>query len=198
MALNAQAFHQALKALLPRGIAWPEDQDTVMDNLLAGLAEEPARVMHQAEQLRRELIPDHARELLNQWEQTLDQQPGQKSLTERQASVSQQLRAVGTLNPKYYVEIARQLGYIITLTEHQPARAGTLCAGQPANGAGWGHASTVNAPETTARLMVAGDSAGYPLQRWGNEALESGVRRYWPAHLVLTFAYGGSDVTRTV
>lgn len=190
MALNAEAFHQALKALLPKGAAWPQDQGTVMDNLLAALAEEPARVMHQAEQLRKELIPSRCRELLSQWEQTLNQQPGQQSLTARQASVSQQLKAVGTLNPQYYVEIARQLGYSITLTEHQPCRAGTIRAGQPVNGAGWAHATTVNAPTTTARLMVAGDGVGQSLQYWGNETLETGVRRYWPAHLVLIFAYG--------
>lgn len=192
MALNAEAFHQALKALLPKGVAWPQDQGTVMDSLLAALAEEPARVMHQAEQLRKELIPSRSRELLPQWEQTLNQQPAQQSLTARQASVSQQLRAVGTLNPQYYVEIARQLGYQITLTEHQPCRAGVVSAGQPVNGAGWAHATTVNAPTTTARLMVAGDGVGHPLQRWGNEALETGIRRYWPAHLALIFAYGGS------
>ena len=190
MAISAAGFHQALKKLLPTGRAWPQDNEAVMNRLLAGLAEEPARVMHKAEQLRRELIPSQAQELLPVLEESLGLSPDGKSVSARQDSVSQQLRAIGTLNPEYYVSIARELGYTIRIVEHKPARAGQMRAGDIVGGIVWAYAATVHAPEATVRHLTAGGSTGDALGSWGNQLLEQGVSRYWPAHIVLTFAYG--------
>ncbi|HRD47444.1 MAG TPA: DUF2313 domain-containing protein, partial [Caulobacter sp.] len=67
MATAAQYLEQ-LQALLPPGAAWARDSEASLTKLLAGLAEEFARVEGRGLALAEEADPRTATELLGEWE----------------------------------------------------------------------------------------------------------------------------------
>ncbi|GAA4651671.1 DUF2313 domain-containing protein [Kistimonas scapharcae] len=190
--LNREVYRQTLRALLPRGAAWSDDQDSLLMQLLDGLAAEPARLAALAEELRRELRPDRATRLLPEWEDSLVLDTNGETVETRRQRVASLLKTVGSLNPGYYVRLAERLGYRIRIEEHSAFRAGSR-TGEKACGEAWDHAATVHAPTVTPRSLRAGFASGETLRTWGNELLESSIRKYWASHLVLWFAY--SDET---
>lgn len=131
-------------------------------------------------------------------------------LQERVALLAIALTERTAINRDYYVWLAAQLGYAITIEEFAQFKAGFASAGGAltnyqnlfsagsrageslAQGAPWQWVWVVHAtgePTTMFRAGVSG--AGEPLVGWSNQLLECAIRAAAPAHTVVHFAYGG-------
>lgn len=140
------------------------------------------------------ITPYGRAELLQDYERVygLTQAAKQRTLQERLAALLQRINENGGLSREYFIFLALNLGFSITITEFSPFRAGSP-VGQPLYGDDWVFAWRVNAPQTTVVPFRAGRSAvGEPLMKWGNELLEAALRSLAPAHTVLQYSYGGN------
>ncbi len=162
----------------------------------------------------RGLTPLTSLEWLEDYERVYDL-PGQCRqqgllLQERLALLAIALAERSAINRSYYVWLAAQLGYAITIEEFDGFKAGFSraggrltnpealftagCrAGEPlAQGAPWQYVWVVHASGEPTTLFRAGVSgAGEPLASWSNQLLECAIRAAAPAHTHVHFAYGG-------
>ncbi len=185
-----------LQNLLPAGIAWTREKDSVLTALLEGLAVEPARVDDRALDLIDEADPRTTFELLTDWEQTCglpdECTEAAETLQQRREAVVGKLTAIGGQTAEYFIEVAAQIGYLVTIDEFRPFRAGSSTAGDPLTNGDWQFTWRVNAPEVTTWPFKVGQSTvGEPLRKWGNEKLECAINRLRPAHTHVIYAYGG-------
>jgi uncharacterized protein YmfQ (DUF2313 family) len=137
----AADYLQALKALLPRGRAWPKSADTVQGMTLAGLTPCFERLDGAAQSLLVDAFPTAPVNLLPEWEETfglpdpcLGPTP---TLQQRQASVRARFVATADETAAYLIEYAAQLGYAITVTSDSPFRIGIGRIGDPLQGQEW-------------------------------------------------------------
>lgn len=193
--MGVENYLRLLQNLLPQGWAWPREPETNMENLLTAKAEELNRVGVRVEDQLTEAYPLTTSELLTDWERMTGLPEQCEGLAEtvalRREAVVQKLSSIGGQSPGFYIGVAEQLGYEITITEFQPFRAGQSRAGDPVYDEEWAYAWQVNAPEETISYFAAGQgAAGEPLATWGNETLECVISRLKPAHTIVIFAYG--------
>ena len=66
--LGEADFLAALQAYLPTGPAWPRDPDTIVTQILSGIARAQARLHARENQLLIDLFPATTVELLPEWE----------------------------------------------------------------------------------------------------------------------------------
>lgn len=187
-------YARQLRALLPPGLAWPTDGDAVLTATLDAAAVELSRLDARAADLEREWHAPTTLELLSDFERVLGLpdpcMPAPESISQRRAAVVAKLIALGGASPAYFIELARSVGYEITITEFRPFRVGRSSAGDPLSNGDWPHAWQVNGLQDTFGVFRAGEnSAGDPLRWWGNQLLECLLSIYKPAHTILTFAY---------
>ncbi len=195
MARTADDYLEMLFGLLPPGIIWPRDPESVLGKALMTWAEGLAATDARAEDLVREANPAQAFELLAEWETECGLPDECSELTatlaERREAVVAKLSHAGGQSPAYFVGLAKALGYEVEVEEFRPFRAGHSAAGDPDYDEAWALAWRVRAPEQTVRYFRAGQGcAGEPLAKWGNEKLECVVGQAKPAHTTLLFAYG--------
>ncbi len=195
MGMTGDQYGEQLDALLPQGLAWSRDADLRMRELTRGLAEEFARVDARADDLLREVLPNTTVQMLEDWERTAGLPDTcvatAQTLQERRNALLSRLASMGGQSRAFFIELARYLGFEITITEFRQFRAGASRAGEPVCDRAWLYAWRVNAPSTTIIVFRSGVSAaGEPLRKWGNELLECVFNRVKPAHTVLLFGYG--------
>lgn len=190
----AADYLAALQALMPRGRVWPRDSASVQAQTLSGFTPIYERQNGRANALLVDAFPVSTIELLPEWEETLglpDPCAGASpTIAARRAQVIARIEAAGGQSAAYFIAFALSLGYVITITEFVPARAGLARAGQPLNGAAWASAWQVNAAlHTVVKAQVGVAQAGEPLAYWNNTVLECELRAVMPAHTVLIFSY---------
>jgi len=131
-------------------------------------------------------------------------------IQERLALLAIALAERAAINRDYYVWLAAQLGYSITIEEFDQFRVGVSAVGDPlvnfidhfrvgtpvgmplSSGAPWQYVWLVHADGGTVRYFSVGVSAvGEPLASWSNELLECAIRAAAPAHTLVHFVYGG-------
>lgn len=196
MARTAADYREHLKALLPPGQAFPREPGTDMEKLLAGMAQELARIDSRGEALISEANPQTTAEMLTDWERVAglpDKCSGslEETLQGRRQALLAKLASTGGQSPQYFIDLAAALGYIVTITEFRPFRAGMSQAGDALTNGAWVYTWQVNAPAVSAIPFRAGQSnAGEPLRAWGNDALECKINQLKPAHTIALFAYG--------
>ena len=196
MARTANDYKQLLKSLLPPGEAFPRDVGTTMDDLLAALAKEWARIDGRGMALIADALPSSTNELLTDWERFAglpDKCAGtlETTMQGRRNALVSKLAGTGGQSRAYFIGIAAALGYDVTIEEFRPFRAGWSVAGDPLTNGAWVFAWRVRAPAVTVIPFRAGlSSAGEPLQTWGNDTLECKINQLAPAHTVPIFAYG--------
>jgi len=194
--MTADNYLSQLQALLPPGAAWTREQNAVLTMLLAGLAEELARIDQRADDLLNQIDPRTADELLPDWETVLglpDACIGElDSVQARMNAAYGTLTATGGASRAYFIAVAEALGFTVTISEYRPFTVGVAAVGDPLYGTDWLYAWRVNAPETTIFEFAMGISAvGDPLRSWGNELLECAMTKLKPAHTHVLFGYGG-------
>ncbi len=188
-------FADALQAHLPQGWVWPRGDDTTQRAVALALAPTYARNWTTAQALLDDSFPATAQFLLPEWEASLglpDPCAGDdQTVAQRQAHVVARLTERDGPSIPSLTAFALALGYVITIQEFAPARAGLLRAGQPLYGRAWAHTWRVIAAGVTVRHFQAGQSrAGEPLLTYGNTVLLCELQRLAPAHTVLQFTFG--------
>jgi len=186
---TAEHYAEQLQALLPPGPAWDSERVPEVQQLIAGLSHEFARIDGRAFDLLNEMDPATVSELVPDWERVMnlpDPCLGLKPLFEdRRLSVRQRLVAVGGQNAAFYVGIAVSQGYPdASVTEFRTPRMGRSLFGQA-------HFGTWNAQfmwtlNTGGRQRLGRRfGASYWGERFGvnpGTAIECLIRRAAPAH----------------
>ncbi|WP_122411062.1 YmfQ family protein [Pseudomonas viridiflava] len=186
---TAEHYAEQLQTLLPPGPAWDPERVPEVQQLIAGLSHEFARIDGRAFDLLNEMDPATVSELVPDWERVMnlpDPCLGLKPLFEdRRLSVRQRLVAVGGQNAAFYVGIAVSQGYPdASVTEFRAPRMGRSRFGQA-------HFGTWNAQfmwtlNTGGRQRLGRRfGASYWGERFGvnpGTAIECLIRRAAPAH----------------
>ncbi len=206
----------AMRRLLPRGRAWPRDNDSTQWEVLQGLAPTYQRLAARDVNLLTDSFPLTTVELLPEWEASLglpDPCAGPSpTIQQRRAQVVARFAGNGGQAAAYFIEYAANLGYTIGVQNFAPFRVGFNCAGQPLYGeaptnyfragigrAGdplafwgysWAYVWAITAPLNQEVFFRTGVSAvGEPLATWGNAVLECEMNAIKPAHMILLFEY---------
>ncbi|RMT82248.1 YmfQ family protein [Pseudomonas viridiflava] len=186
---TAEHYAEQLHALLPLGPAWDPERVPEVQQLIAGLSHEFARIDGRAFDLLNEMDPATVSELVPDWERVMnlpDPCLGLKPLFEdRRLSVRQRLVAVGGQNAAFYIGIAVSQGYPdASVTELRTPRMGRSRFGRA-------HFGTWNAQfmwtlNTGGRQRLGRRfGASYWGERFGvnpGTAIECLIRRAAPAH----------------
>jgi uncharacterized protein YmfQ (DUF2313 family) len=131
---SGDAYGEAFAALLPSGIAWPRDPDTVLMMLARALAEEWARVDGRgADLLGREADPRATIELLGEWEAAfgLPDPCVAEPLTieDRQGALYGRMTTLGGQSRAFFIQLAADLGYEVSIREYSPFMCGVSRVG---------------------------------------------------------------------
>ncbi|EKN44759.1 MULTISPECIES: YmfQ family protein [Pseudomonas syringae group] len=186
---TAEHYAEQLQALLPPGPAWDPERVPEVQQLIAGLSHEFARIDGRAFDLLNEMDPATVSELVPDWERVMnlpDPCLGLKPLFEdRRLSVRQRLVAVGGQNAAFYVGIAVSQGYPdASVTEFRTPRMGRSRFGQAHFGT-W-NAQFIWTLNTGGRQRLGRRfGASYWGERFGvnpGTAIECLIRRAAPAH----------------
>jgi uncharacterized protein YmfQ (DUF2313 family) len=193
-------YRRQLQALLPSGLAWPQDPDSTLAKVLAAMAEELARVDSRTLQLIEEADPRTAYELLPDWERVCGLPDtctgtGAQTIAERRAAVAAKLTARGGASIAYFQALAEHLGYTVRIDVFRPFMCGRSRCGDALNGPAtvrhyW--RVTVTGPRFTPFRCGAsqcGDSLG-KISRAAD--LECLLNRLKPAHTQVIVAYQGA------
>lgn len=192
---TVEAYHQALHALMPVGLAWPREPKAVQSAVLRALANSYQRSDSEALSLLRGGFPASATILLTEWEKSLglpdDCSIGEvDTIGKRQAAVVSKLISTGGQSKSYFIGIARTLGFNIEIEEFRQARAGLSVCGDGLNGEDWPFVWMVVADSTNVTFARAGMSyCGDPLRSWGNKQLECTLNKLAPSHTIVKFGY---------
>ncbi|ACC71048.1 YmfQ family protein [Paraburkholderia phymatum] len=191
--LTSADYLRAFQALMPRGRVWPKDPDAEQTAVFTGITKVYAGNTARANQLLVDAFPGTTYELLPEWESTLglpDPCAGASpTVQQRRAQVVARLSATGGQSVAYFVQLAANLGYTITITQFAPFRFGSTF-GQPLNGVAWAYAWQVNAPSFSVKYFRFGASGfGEPFAAWNNNVLQCELQKYAPAHTQLIFKY---------
>lgn len=196
MAINSSAddYKRQLIKLSPQGRAWPIEDTSNWVKLLDAVAQELARIDAHASLLVNEAFPDTTLQLLENWERIAGipdecSQLGD-TIQVRRNNLKSKLTARGGQSRSYFVDVAAQLGFDVTITEFRPFQAGISSAGDAVYSIEWRYVWRINAPEQTVTYFRAGQSAaGEPLASWGNDRLECVINKLKPAHTNVLFGY---------
>jgi len=187
-------FASALTGLLPTGRAWPRDVDSVQVRTTACLAPMYTRNAAAAIGLLVSAFPSTATDLIPEWQETLglpDPCAGEAAtIAQQRQQIVARLTDGGGQSSTYFVQLAKALGYAITVTNDAPFRCGQSRAGQHVGGEEWFFVWAVHAPEFTVNPFLAGHStAGESLGSFGNAVLVCEFESRQPAHSVLQFVF---------
>jgi uncharacterized protein YmfQ (DUF2313 family) len=119
-----QDYGTALLSLLPQGQAWPKYPGSTLDLAVRGLAEYWGFVdSRAADLLERESDPRQTIELLPDWERNwgLPDPCYDAPLTigERQLALVMRMTMAGSQSREFFIGIAAQIGYTISITEYR-------------------------------------------------------------------------------
>lgn len=194
----AEYYCAALRDLLPRGLAWTRDPESVLGRLLCALAEELARVEFRGLDLTREADVRRSVELLDAWEEwlrTAETCPEDTTPTSEQRRFACLVRLIepGGQNAYHYSQVAQRLGYDVDvedLEELREFRAGISVAGDSLSNGEWRFVVVVHAPVQTPIFARAGvSSAGDPIATGGNDRLACELDRIRPAHVLFLYSF---------
>lgn len=188
---TASDFTAALQRCMPRGRAWPRDQDAVQTKALSGFAPSFARNSARALDLLVDAFPATSYELLPEWESALGL-PGicgqglGSTIEDRQRAVVAALTDDGSPTVAYVVRVAEALGYSITVTTF---RQHSVASGVDAamTDEFWANTWQVNGASYTAHPFTVASSVATPLTQWDNFYLGCVLERIRPAHTTLIF-----------
>jgi uncharacterized protein YmfQ (DUF2313 family) len=193
--LSLDDFLRSTQRLLPRGAAWPRDDDAVLTQVSQAIAD-GAYTHHQAVLNLSEVESDpfHTIELLPDWETDYGLPdpctPLNPTIDQRRRALLAKIAEKGGQSRAYYIGVAAALGFTVTITEFNTFRLGVSHFGDLLCGPGWQFVWQVNAPAITVEYFRFGISAfGEPFWTVDNTELECRLRAIMPAHTILNFAY---------
>lgn len=194
----AEWYCQALLDLLPRGLAWTREPDSVLARLLCAFAEELARVEFRGLDVLREADVRTTLELLDLWEEWLrTRETCPEDLTptteQRRFACVVRLTEPGGQNAYHYAQVAQRLGFNVQVEDFEELRefrAGISVAGDPLSNGEWRFVVIVHAPVQTPLFARAGlASAGDPIATGSNQVLVCELDRLRPAHVLFVYSF---------
>jgi uncharacterized protein YmfQ (DUF2313 family) len=193
LSFSAQDYLIQFQRLLPRGRVWQRGLEFVQAADLETLMPTWVRLQNALNTLIAQIFPCTTTQLLPEWEETLgipDDCTGTLgTLQEQQQAVCLKFTARGGQSKAYFINIAQQLGYTITITEFAPFRAGINRAGDNVYGYGWAFTWQIMATSPMIYFRAGISDAGDPLRSWGSKLFECTMDAIKPAHTILIFAY---------
>ncbi len=189
-----------LQQLLPQGFAWQQnDEQTNLYALLLALAIELDLVEAHLDKLLTQLHPNFATELLPDWLTLLalpDSCTPVSTVQELQGQAWARLIQTGGASAAYFVELAKRLGYAISITDNPPFRTGISRTGDPLNGGQRRYTWTVTTPiQRIVRFQTGISRTGDPLLTRTDGVLECLFNRLKPAHTTVEWRYVGALLT---
>jgi uncharacterized protein YmfQ (DUF2313 family) len=126
---DQDAYAEALKGALPQGQAWKRRVDLEAQKTMFGLAGIYAYADMRAQNLAvTESDPRQTREMLGDWERNFGlPDPCARETTtveERRTALVLRMTMLGTPSRAFFIDVAAQLGYTITITEYSPYQCG--------------------------------------------------------------------------
>jgi uncharacterized protein YmfQ (DUF2313 family) len=194
VALSVENYVQQLQSLLLLGKAWTRNVDSVLTNLLKGIAKEFARIDARADDLLRESDPRTTSELIEDWERVADLPDPcvtvAQTLEQRRVALTSKLTMQGGQSRKYFINLAASMGYPnATIDEYRPMNCNDDC-NDALYSADDRYFWTINLPSTSGIfVMNCNSTCNDALQAWGDEAIECRINKYKPAHTTAIFAY---------
>lgn len=195
MAITRGQYVELLKSLLPRGLAWVRQEGSTLHSLFEAMADELYRFDQRiGTDLIKEADPFTTNELLTDWERVVGIPDGvfsdAVSVGRRRSNMISKLTARGGQSIPYFIALAAELGFEITITEFRPFRAGISSAGDALTNGDWNFTWRVSAASDLTDAFLAGRSvAGDSLSFSSTSILEGALTRAKPAHTILQFEY---------
>jgi uncharacterized protein YmfQ (DUF2313 family) len=195
VAMSAAQYRDMMLSLLPQGAAWPRDPNSNWGKLFYGFGEEFARVDASNDALIAEMDVRTALELLPDYETDYGL-PGQcihevQTLLDRRNALVTKYRLIGRQDRQFFIDVAADLGYAITITEYDEAHPGPQpdYNGIPLSGDAWNYVWQINAALVNLQLRTFPSSFAGPFGSFGNELLECTLRGLAHDHRALFFSY---------
>lgn len=149
-----------------------------------------------ADRARNGVTPYFAESLLPNWERVLDLTPDAKlSYQQRLELVLVKLAETGGLSIPYFVQLAKKLGYDITISELEPFQVGVSRVGDRLTHPDilWVWRVNIWGSRTQFYRFRTGSSAvGERLSFWADSVIETVFNDLKPAHTFCYFTYKGS------
>lgn len=206
---RVDAYSEALRALLPRGLVHEVREGSRRDNLTRAIAAVAVGVEERASQLHEEADPRTTFELLLDWERVVGT-PDECNLewgttAARRAAIVARFTDAGGQTPQHLVDVAEALGFTITVEEYRPFEGGISTGGEGGTlpdgsdyRTGWAvegedvHVFMIHGPIASPIFAECGVSAcGDPLVDFDNEVLRCAMRRIKPAQTDVLFDLTG-------
>jgi uncharacterized protein YmfQ (DUF2313 family) len=208
-------YSVAFSALMPQGQAWPRDEKSTLMRVVRGLSQIWGRVDGRAADLLEiESDPRLTTELLPDWERAwgLPDECVSAPLTieARRQVLVHKMTSLGEQSRSYFIGLAAEIGYTITITEYAPFMAGISQCGDTSNPPLDMHPRwEIGPPQmrffwtvhvSGAQLMWFRASSGQagvdPHLRIGvPEDLECLLNKWKPAHTEIVFDLSGSGLS---
>lgn len=191
-AYSVEEYQAALAALLPRGRAWPRDPSSTLMKLLGGLAGSFARTNAAANDLLVQAFPATATAFLGEWESALGLPDvfGAAPTTEegRRSAIVAALTDTGGQSIPYFVELAKTLGFLITVTQFTSY---SVIAGmdRPIASDEWASTWQVNASAAIAQTYTPTVDIAHATPNFGNPVLDAVLAKFKPAHTICIVRY---------
>lgn len=186
--MTADDYLQQLRALMPKGIAWIND-----DPVLQMAAQECARLHLRLDRMVLESVPANASAMLAEWERDwgLPNPCFSEFGDDRLAILSAKVRGELFPNRAYLLGFLRDLGYPNAQIEYPSALRAGFRAGDRVNGLDWHYAVVIKTGTKTIKIepMRAGDRAGSRLYGWGDDNLQCYLKQIFQSHLKVLVAY---------
>lgn len=182
-----------LKLLLPPGSVDVNHPAVAVELDAEGAALDQAQ--WSAEQILLEMDPRTATQTLADWERvyglpdTCVAAAGiTQSIAERRAALVALVTMLGGQAPAFFIELAAELGYAITIEECHPQTTEDPTE-YPMRDEPYRFIWIVHAALYNLRELTTEDDTEMATAVWGNTLLECRIRRFAPAHTHVIFAY---------
>lgn len=149
-------FLFSLRGLLPFGVMWSRDGDTILNSLLRALSYSFTFIVRRAVNLIDEADPRTTTEMLPDWERLLalpDCVPGPTLLEDRRGAAVTRLRGSLSSSIPNLIAAAATIGYTITITTFKPFVAGSA-AGDSLTQHPWQFVWQVETPHGSADVLL--------------------------------------------
>lgn len=189
-------YVRQFQQLLPRGRLWESLlTDPVLSAYIEAEQAEIVRIEARATNLMNETNPLKTFELLPEWEQWAGlPEPcvgeSNQTLQQRQKALHAKLTRLGGQSRSYYIQLAKDIGFEITITEFQIHNV-DMSVDAPIFDEQWVYVWQVNAPTETVTYLDVTSDVTTAFAEWENELLECVISRYKPAHTTVIFTYEG-------
>jgi uncharacterized protein YmfQ (DUF2313 family) len=191
--VNSRTVNEYLKllqSLLPKGKAWTRDPSSTMSQFLMAIADELVRLELEALSLLEERDTRYSTALLPDHEYDLGLPDECSSLANtlvlRRNQAHSKLTALGGAHKQYFIDLAANLGYTITIEEYPDGGLTSIF-----------HWQVVIGYDDDMYLLwftSGGSVSGDPIcQVVGTDVLECFINRYKPAHTKVFFTFEGPD-----